>query len=167
MGGKDEEEESPEAKRRRILEETRDIDADSESDSDESSEDDSDDDDEEDETAELLRELEKIKRERAEQKEREERERKAAEEDRKMVDIARGNPLLNGADFTVKRRWDDDVIFKNQARGTDDKKKPEFINVSLLGIPVYHAFYANYACLGRVTVRLSQEVHEQICPIIG
>lgn len=29
----------------------------------------------------------------------------------------------------MKRRWDDDVIFKNQARGTDDKnKKKEFVN---------------------------------------
>jgi hypothetical protein len=27
-------------------------------------------------------------------------------------------------------RWDDDVIFKNQARGTDDKRKKEFVNVS-------------------------------------
>lgn len=42
-----------------------------------------------------------------------------------------GNPLLNNnakSDFNVKRRWDDDVIFKNQARGTDDKKKKEFVN---------------------------------------
>jgi hypothetical protein len=29
-------------------------------------------------------------------------------------------------------RWDDDVVFKNQARGTDDRgKKKEFVNVSL------------------------------------
>jgi len=28
--------------------------------------------------------------------------------------------------FTVKRRWDDDVIFKNQAREPDNKKR--FIN---------------------------------------
>ena len=63
-------EEDPEAKRRRILEETRDIDAESEVDEeDDSSEDDSDDD--EDETAELQRELEKIKRERAEKREEE------------------------------------------------------------------------------------------------
>ena len=63
-------EEDPQAKRRRILEETRDIDAESEDDNeDDSSEDDSDDD--EDETAELQRELEKIKRERAEKRERE------------------------------------------------------------------------------------------------
>ena len=62
--------EDPEAKRRRILEETRDIDAESEDDDeDDSSEDDSDDD--EDETAELQRELEKIKRERADKREQE------------------------------------------------------------------------------------------------
>jgi Cwf15/Cwc15 cell cycle control protein len=53
------------AKRRRILEETRDIDADSDGGDSDSSEEES---DEEDETAELMRELEKIKRERAEQK---------------------------------------------------------------------------------------------------
>lgn len=62
------EDEDPEAKRRRILEETRDIDADSVGSDSESSDEDSDD---EDETAELMRELEKIKRERAEQKARE------------------------------------------------------------------------------------------------
>ena len=46
-----------------------------------------------------------------------------------MRDIATGNPLLNKADFTMKRRWDDDVVFKNQARGTDDRNRPkEFIN---------------------------------------
>jgi len=29
----------------------------------------------------------------------------------------------------MKRRWDDDVVFKNQARGTEDKnKKKEFVN---------------------------------------
>ena len=73
-----------EAKRRRILEETRDIDADSDGGSEEdTSEDDrfvagkpyltktDCDSDEEDETAELQRELEKIKRERAEKREQE------------------------------------------------------------------------------------------------
>jgi protein CWC15 len=67
--GDAEDEEDLDAKRRRILEETRDIDADSENDEEDSSEDDSDDD--EDETAELQRELEKIKRERAEKREQE------------------------------------------------------------------------------------------------
>lgn len=40
-----------------------------------------------------------------------------------------GNPLLNPKAFNVKRRWDDDVIFKNQARGTEQKGKKEFVNV--------------------------------------
>jgi protein CWC15 len=101
--------------------------------------------DEEDETAALMRELEKIKRERAEAKAKEvclvlidiealltniqEAERVAEEEEQREIDIARGNPLLNSNDFTIKRRWDDDVVFKNQARGTEDRnKKKEFIN---------------------------------------
>ncbi|KAN0062665.1 complexed with cef1p [Thecaphora frezii] len=111
-------------------------------DSDDSEDDDS---DEEDDTAALLRELEKIKRERAEEKARMERQRQEAELSQRQDEIALGNPLLNlenamrnGAagsasphgsaaglgmevggkkGFGVKRRWDDDVIFKNQASG--------------------------------------------------
>ena len=60
------EDENPDSKRRRILEETRDIDADSDGAGSDSSDEESD--DEEVETAELMRELEKIKRERAEQR---------------------------------------------------------------------------------------------------
>ena len=76
-----------------------------------------------------MRELEKIKKERAEAKAKEERERAAEEEEQREIDVARGNPLLNAKDFTMKRRWDDDVVFKNQARGTEDRnKKKEFIN---------------------------------------
>jgi len=152
----DDEEESVEVKRRRILEETRDIDADSDGDGSgggggggdsDSSEESSDDDDDEDETAELLRELAKIRQERAEQKEREEREKAEAEQARQELDIARGNPLLNpksATDFNVKRRWDDDVIFKNQARGTDDRnKKKEFVN-DLLRSDFHKKFMSKY-----------------------
>ena len=42
-----------------------------------------------------------------------------------------GNPLLNPRAFNVQRRWDDDVIFKNQARGTEQKGKKEFVNVCI------------------------------------
>ncbi|GAA5823428.1 hypothetical protein JCM5353_002144 [Sporobolomyces roseus] len=115
----------------------------------ESEEEDSDDDDDEDETAELLRELEKIKKERAEEKERQERERAATEQTSREEEIATGNPLLNlqaalgaspstmstvsrsengSSSFGVKRRWDDDVIFKNQARGVSETPKKEFVN---------------------------------------
>jgi protein CWC15 len=122
------EEEDYEAKKRRVLEETRDIDADSESGS-SSSEDESDDDDE-DEEAELHRELAKIKAERAEAAAKEAAEKAKKEEDQREKDIALGNPLLNkNQDYGVKRRWDDDVVFKNQARGTEDRgKEKHFVN---------------------------------------
>lgn len=58
-----------------------------------------------------------------------EREKAAEEQEKREVDIARGNPLLNPQDFNMKRRWDDDVVFKNQARGTENKGKKEFVNV--------------------------------------
>ncbi|KAF2965302.1 hypothetical protein GQX73_g8265 [Xylaria multiplex] len=138
-------EEDPDAKRRRILEESRDIDADSDGSSEDDSEDDSDEDSEDDEDAELQRELDKIKRERAEKREREERERAAAEEEERERDIALGNPLLNPKqDFNIKRRWDDDVVFKNQARGTEDKgKSKEFIN-DLLRSDFHKRFMSKY-----------------------
>ncbi|KAF2763467.1 Cwf15/Cwc15 cell cycle control protein [Pseudovirgaria hyperparasitica] len=136
--------EDPEVKRRRlILQEAKDIDADSENSSDESSDSSDDDDDEEDEQAELMRELEKIKRERAEAKAKEEAERAAKEQEQREVDIARGNPLLNPGDFNIKRRWDDDVVFKNQAKGTEDKKKKEFVN-DLLRSDFHKRFMSKY-----------------------
>ncbi|KAJ1337653.1 Cwf15/Cwc15 cell cycle control protein [Microdochium nivale] len=147
------EEEDFEAKRRRVLEESRDMDADSEDDSDDKgsgndNDDDDSDDDSDDDDAELQRELEKIRRERAEKREKEERERLAAEEAEREKDIALGNPLLNNSmvkqDFNMKRRWDDDVVFKNQARGTEDKgKQKEFIN-DLLRSDFHKRFMGKY-----------------------
>ncbi|MCO5585454.1 hypothetical protein L7F22_039387 [Adiantum nelumboides] len=126
------------AERRKLIAQLQELDADEESDEEaqqkqvESTESDSDDssesEDEEDDTAALLRELEKIKKERAEEKERQERERSEMEQSSREEEIALGNPLLNlenalkggssrssqaeSTDFGVKRRWDDDVIFK-------------------------------------------------------
>lgn len=127
-----------EAKRRKILEETRDIDADDDATS--SSEDES---DEEDETAELMRELEKIKRERAEAKAKEEADKAAREQEEREEDIAYGNPLLNPKAFNINRRWDDDVVFKNQARGTEQKTKKEFVN-DLLRSDFHKKFMSKY-----------------------
>ncbi|KAL8717305.1 MAG: hypothetical protein Q9225_005437 [Loekoesia sp. 1 TL-2023] len=99
-------EEDIEAKRRRVLEETRHIDADSDDSSDASSDEDSE--DEEDETAELLRELEKIKKERAEKQVQEEREKAEAEQEDRERDIALGNPLLNPyKNNDTKRRYEE------------------------------------------------------------
>jgi protein CWC15 len=98
-----------------------------------------------------MRELEKIKKERAEAKAKEERERAAEEDEQREIDVARGNPLLNKEDFAMKRRWDDDVVFKNQARGTEDRnKKKEFINDMLrsdfhkkfmVSLPIHNTTY--------------------------
>lgn len=152
--------ENPEAKRRRILEETRDIDADSDGANSDSSDEDSD--DEEDETAELMRELEKIKRERAEQKAKEDAEKAAGEQEQREEDIALGNPLLNPQAFNVKRRWDDDVIFKNQARGTEQKGKKEFVNV-WWSCPTFQCCADSLT--GPPPIRLPQEVYVEVCAI--
>ncbi|KAG5973689.1 complexed with cef1p [Claviceps cyperi] len=134
--------ENYDAKRRRILEESRAVDAD---DSDEASDNDSSSSDsEDDEEAELARELERVRREREEKKKREEAERVKAEDEARERDIALGNPLLNKPDFTMKRRWDDDVVFKNQARGTEEKgKKKEFVN-DLLRSDFHRRFMGKY-----------------------
>ncbi|KAL0362949.1 UNVERIFIED_CONTAM: protein CWC15A [Sesamum calycinum] len=106
----------------------RSVDAD-DADVDAQSDDDSDDeDDDEDDEEALLAELERLRKEKAEQKEREEREKQEEELKAKEEQLLRGNPLLNNpASFSVKRRWDDDVVFKNQARG-ETKTPKRFIN---------------------------------------
>ncbi|XP_053703242.1 protein CWC15 homolog [Synchiropus splendidus] len=112
---------------------------------------DSDDDSDDDNTAALVAELEKIRKERAEEQERKDREQKAEEERIRMENILSGNPLINlagqqqlqqqqqqqqGAQaqntFRVKRRWDDDVVFKNCAKGMDKAgKEKRFVNDTL------------------------------------
>ncbi|TMW39541.1 hypothetical protein DOY81_015379 [Sarcophaga bullata] len=91
----------------------------------------------------LLAELNKIKQERLQETTRKEQEKKQEEERIRMENILSGNPLINyaagsaataatskSADLKVKRRWDDDVVFKNCAR-TEPEKKSHFINDSL------------------------------------
>lgn len=106
------------------------IDADDPIDSDDSDSDSSDDDSEE-----LYAELKRIKKEREEERAKQEAERKEEEERIRTENILSGNPLLNAArssgNFAVKRRWDDDVVFKNCARGQSDKPKQRFINDTL------------------------------------
>ncbi|PVU93623.1 hypothetical protein BB559_003223 [Furculomyces boomerangus] len=98
-------------------------------DSDEDSESQDESDESDDETALLMQELAKIKKERElEKKKKELDEQEMGLADRRE-EIMSGNPLLNeDLDFTVKRRWDDDTVFKNQARDMDLKPKKRFIN---------------------------------------
>ena len=92
-------------------------------------EDEEEEDSDEDDTAELLKELQRIKRERAEEQAQKEEEKKVEEERIRTENLLKGNPLLNAkTSFKIKRRWDDDVIFKNCARDDDRNKERAFIN---------------------------------------
>ena len=74
-----------------------------------------------DDEAELLAELERIKKERAEEAARKAAEEAAQSTAEKTEEALRGNPILQQKlgitpSFEIKRRWDDDVVFKNQVR---------------------------------------------------
>ncbi|UMM37574.1 hypothetical protein L5515_009302 [Caenorhabditis briggsae] len=108
------------------------------------------DDSDEDDTAALMAELEKIKKERAEEKAARDEEIKEKEEKERMANILAGNPLLNesgpsgssgsSGDFTVKRRWDDDVVFKNCAKGVEERKK----NVTFINDAIRSEFHKKF-----------------------
>ncbi|KZT05437.1 Cwf15/Cwc15 cell cycle control protein [Laetiporus sulphureus 93-53] len=159
-------------KRRKLLQEAIELDKDDEDEEksekgeredeeEEEEEEDESDEDEEDDAAELMRELEKIKRERAEEKARQEHEQSASAAAARDAEIATANPLLNLAaalgqnptgvnttvpgTFAVKRRWDDDLIFKNQAMNARDKEKRsgQFVN-DLLRTEFHKKFMAKF-----------------------
>ena len=96
-----------------------------------------------------MKELEKIKQERAEEQERQQREVEEAEMREREERAIQGNPLLNDFDMQsttsevkLKRRWDDDVIFKNQSRG-EDKPQKRFIN-DMLRSDFHRKFMSKY-----------------------
>lgn len=101
------------------------------------------DEEDEDEELELQRELEKIKAERAAAQAKKEEEDRMLEEALAKESALRGNPLLNLGSASsnekvgnmnyksqlcqVKRKWNDDVVFRNQTRSEPEQKK-RFIN---------------------------------------
>jgi len=159
-------------KRRKLLQESLELDKDDDDEEEENGsgdkkdsadkdedDDEEDSDEDEDDTAELLRELEKIKRERAEEKLRQEQEQSATDAAAREVEIATANPLLNLAaalgqtpggvnttvpgTFAVKKRWDDDLIFKNQAMSQDKTRQGQFVN-DLLRTEFHKRFMAKF-----------------------
>ena len=125
-----------------ILQEESDLDAsdsdDDNSNDDDDSDDDDDDDDSDDEEDLLQAELAKIKAEREKAKAKADAE--AAKEEQERLEEAAliGNPLLNvvgaagaggvGNGGKMKRKWNDDVVFRNQAKGEPEMNKKRFIN---------------------------------------
>ncbi|CAB0034599.1 unnamed protein product [Trichogramma brassicae] len=93
--------------------------------------------DDDDDTEALMAELQQIKKERAAEAAKKESEKRQEEERIRMENIISGNPLLKYAaqsgrtDMKVRRRWDDDVVFKNCARSEPKNKSNTFINDSL------------------------------------
>ncbi|GAB5360906.1 hypothetical protein AAMO2058_000667900 [Amorphochlora amoebiformis] len=103
---------------------------DEDDDDDDDDSDDSDDSDDDNEQAELERELARIRKEREEEKLRKQMEAEEAKANKRNQDALKGNPLLNlggGANFTVKKRWYEDVVFRNQARDAPKAQKT-FVN---------------------------------------
>ncbi|XP_011506441.1 PREDICTED: protein CWC15 homolog B [Ceratosolen solmsi marchali] len=100
-------------------------------------EDDSESESDDDDTEALMAELQRIRKERAAEQAKKELEKRQEEERIRMENILSGNPLLNYAaqsgrtDMKVRRRWDDDVVFKNCARSEPKKKHDVFVNDSL------------------------------------
>lgn len=98
----------------------------------EASDSDSDDSEEEDDTAELMRELEKIKAERAAAAAAREAEQDELARKESQAAAISGNPLLAGSAVasgaaTMRRRWDEDVVFRAQT-ATEPAKKKRFVN---------------------------------------
>ena len=109
-----------------VVDEESDLDT---SDSDEDSED-SEDEDSEDEEAALQAELAKIRKEREDQQAKLDAEAHAEKQSQLEEAALIGNPLLNLGETSgkLKRRWNDDVVFRNQAEKRPDQSKKRFIN---------------------------------------
>ena len=74
-----------------------------------------------------MKEFQKIK----EQREQEERQRVSQKQEEyqrnRDQEILKGNPLVAGEDYSLKKKWYEDTIFRNQAR-LEIKDKQRFIN---------------------------------------
>eukprot|EP00177_Eucheuma_denticulatum_P004252 GFKZ01007716.1.p1 GENE.GFKZ01007716.1~~GFKZ01007716.1.p1 ORF type:complete len:257 (+),score=65.96 GFKZ01007716.1:651-1421(+) len=118
----------------------------SEDDGEESDREEESDDESDDDEAELLAELERIRRERESERAKRHTEEQEKLEREETERAAAGNPLLGNLrvfqdeisdtasiatgsmpPFAVKRRWDDDVVFRNQAKN-ERKVEKRFIN---------------------------------------
>lgn len=93
---------------------------------------DSDDSDSDDDEAELLRELEKIKEERRQEEQRKALEEAEQEQRTREATVMSSNPLMGSSaapseDYSLRKKWYDDVVFKNQSR-SEKKVEKRFIN---------------------------------------
>ncbi len=97
----------------------------------------------EDEDAELMREFEKIKKEREEEQKRKEAERLEEQKQKQREDILKGNPIYNTTSYSLKKRWTEDTVFKNQARVLQKDKTNRFVN-DIIRSDFHRKFLAKY-----------------------
>lgn len=64
--------------------------------------------------------------------------------------------IIRPCRYLHQHRWDDDVVFRNQARGTDNKGKKEFVNVGIIELPLANS---DVLAPGFTSVRLPQTIH--------
>ncbi|CAE8622859.1 unnamed protein product [Polarella glacialis] len=109
-----------------------DADDDAPSEAEKSEKEDSDDGDDDEDTEELMRELAKIKKEREEEEDRHKAQQAKVDARSMRDEVMKGNPLLDSgiADTSLKRKWDDQTVFKNQSK-TVPKGKTRYINDSV------------------------------------
>lgn len=79
-----------------------------------------------DDEEELLRELARIKQERAEEEAKRQAEDAARDEYIKRQEVASANPLMGDGASALRRRWDDDTVFRGQA--PQKKHEKTFVN---------------------------------------
>ncbi|CAK56359.1 unnamed protein product (macronuclear) [Paramecium tetraurelia] len=83
--------------------------------------------DEEDDDELLMREYQKIKEQREIEEKKKILEKQEYLEKNREEEIIKGNPLLVSEDYSLKKKWYEDTIFKNQSR-LEVKEKQRFIN---------------------------------------
>mmetsp|Transcript_48574 Transcript_48574/g.56070 ORF Transcript_48574/g.56070 Transcript_48574/m.56070 type:complete len:265 (-) Transcript_48574:162-956(-) len=95
--------------------------------SDEEKDDDNEDDSDDSDNERLLLEYERVKKEREEEQKRKDKERLEAIETQRRDEIMGANPLINNLEYSLKKKWFEDTVFKNQTK-TEPKEKKRFIN---------------------------------------
>ena len=98
---------------------------------------------EEDDDAELMREFGKIKKEREEEQKKKETERLEEQKQKQREDILKGNPIYNSTSYSLKKRWTEDTVFKNQARVLPKDKQNRFVN-DIIRSDFHRKFLAKY-----------------------
>ena len=81
---------------------------------------------------ELRREFEKLKREKEDELRRKEQEKLEELKKKSEEDVLRSNPLLSeqlvGEEFSLKKKWYEETVFRNQALKEKEKKEKTFVN---------------------------------------